>query len=128
MHRHRVLGHLQIDETHRDDVDIGAEDVEIAVGGRGGVDAFTFAVHMADRAEGLDRAGVEVDAVDAVDRVVGGEPGGAAGEIGALDAVHSGRHRERCQRSPIVTDVVPEQRLSAELVHGVRDVLARDRR
>ena len=80
--------HVQVDETHRDDVYLGAEYVEIAVAGRGGVDAFTFTVNAADGAAGLDRPGAEVDAIDAIDRVVGREPCGAPGEIGALDAVH----------------------------------------
>ena len=96
----------EVDETHWDDVDVGAEYVEIAVAGRSGVDTFTFAVDVADRAEALDRAGVEVDAVNAVDRVVGGEPGGAAEEVGALDcgprlstsgAVSAASSRDECR-------------------------------
>ena len=126
--RSRLVCHLQVDETHRDEVDIDGEHVEITVGSRRRVDAFTFTVDAADRAERLDHAGVEVDAVDAVDRVVGGQPYGAAGDVAALDAVHVRRHRERRQRRPVVTEVVPEQGASSEIHPSSTRCLSRDRR
>src|SRR5438132_231628 len=112
----------QLDQPNRRQLDVDAQHMQITLWRRRGIDAFALAVDMPDRAERLDLPAREVDAVDTIGRVIGGEPHGTIVDIGALHVFDAHRHPQRWELAPSGTDLVAHERVTPEAIHRISDV------